>query len=170
MVTFLREFWMCHFSLLEHLQWFSSTLLWKFKSLTWAFKAPLGSSPIYPLLLTPPGTPGLSSNKKSEYALKVSISTSLFLPFVYHHGKMNYQSFQAQPECCLIPEPQAQMTALSLDSKDDAHFNGSSYHTLSAITAFCANTASALIVWAFWWFLQTPCGISLKVLHRQGAE
>lgn len=73
-------------------------------------------------------------------------------------------------ECCLIHEPQAQMTALSLDGKDDAHFNGSSYHTPSAITAFCANTASGLIVWAFWWFLQTPCGISLKVLHRQGAE
>lgn len=128
---------MCDFSLLVHLQWFSSTLLRKFKSLTRAFKAPLGSSPIYPLPLTPPGTPDLSSNKKSEYALKVSSSTSLFLLFVHH---------QAQSECCLIHEPQAQMTALSLGSKDDAHFNGSSYHTPSAITAFCANTASALIV------------------------
>lgn len=168
MVIFLRDFWMCHFSLPEHLQWFSSTLLWKFKSLTWTFKAPLGSSPIYPLLPTTPGTAGLISNKKSEFEPKVSTSTSLFLLFVRHHGKMNCPSFQAQPECCLIHEPQAQMTALSSDSKDDAHFNGNSYHTPSAITAFCANTASAWIVWAFWGFLQTPCGI--KVLHRQGAE
>lgn len=57
---------------------------------------------------------------------------SLFLLFVHHHVKMNpCPSLQTGPECCLLQEAQARITAVSLNSIDDTHFHGSSYHNAS---------------------------------------
>lgn len=63
-LTFPREFWMCPFSLLKHFQWFSSTLWWKFKMLTWAFR-PYGIQPHLSSLLILPCTLHLNSNKRA---------------------------------------------------------------------------------------------------------
>lgn len=152
---------MCHFSLLKHFQGFSSTLWRKFWSFTWAFKSDTL------LLLISPCIFHLNSNKKSECALKVSASMSLFLLFVHHGKRVSCPSFQAQPEFCLLHEAQAQMTALSLDSKDGTHFNGSSYHTLPPIRALGVNTESEHCDGGLY---RPPVASSCKALHCEGTE